>query len=321
MTNSTIRLAIVDYPGAMQSASHGLKEMFSIANELSKQHGIGQHFSVRQYDVAAIRQSMTGNGATKSRPAYQIIILLPSVTGDYFFSPEQELKNWILKQHAAGAIICSACAGTFILAKTGLLKNRQATTHWNLASAFAREFPEVKLDINKILINDGDIITAAGLMSWVDLGLELVAQFMHPKVMRQLGKLLVVDTGRREQRYYQSFSPKLDHGDQAVLKAQHYLQQHFHEPIKTSKISELSLLTGRTFLRRFVKATGHKPTEYLQKLRIQKACDLIESTNLTFGSISAEVGYEDASAFRKTFLKIVGLTPREFKSRFSSPRL
>ena len=315
MTNSTIEIAIIDYPGVMQSALHGLGEMFHFANDIHTRQGSPQHFSVTRHTVASIGQSMTDGSPEKK---LNIILFPPSMGSDYYASPDPFLKNWILRHHAAGAIICSACAGAFILAGAGLLENRPATTHWKLAPEFARDFPAVKLDINKILINDGDIITAAGLMSWVDLGLELVAQFLHPNVMRQLGKNLIVDTGLREQRYYQSFCPKLDHGDAAVLKAQHYLQKHFHEPVTTAALSALCHLTGRTFLRRFVKATELTPVQYLQKLRIQKACTLLESTKSTIDSISLKVGYEDTSAFRKTFFKIVGLTPREFKGRFSS---
>lgn len=309
MTSRTIEIGIIDYPGAMQSALHGLKEMFSMANMINAQSGEQQNFAVELYDISTI-------GRRKS--PLQVIIIPPNIEGEYCFSSTLELKDWIKGHHKAGAIICSVCAGAFILADTGLLQNRQATTHWGLALQFSKQFPDIKLDINKILINDGDIITAAGLMSWVDLGLELVAQFMHPNIMRLLGKSMIVDTGLREQRYYQSFSPKLDHGDQAILKAQHYLQQHFHEGVTTATLSSLCILTGRTFLRRFVKATGLKPTQYLQRLRIQEACNLVETTNGTFEFIALKVGYEDSSAFRKTFLKIVGLTPREFKGRFAA---
>lgn len=305
----------------MQSALHGLQEMFLIANYVSEQSDLGRSFEVKSHDLKTIRQQMGNNAKKGGHEELQVVILLPTVDmgSEYYLSPGAELKQWLLTQHTRGSIICGACAGVFIVASTGLLQNRLVTTHWNLAQPFHQMYPNIRLDINKILINDGDIITAAGLMSWIDLGLELVAQFGNPAIMRQVGKLMVVDTGRREQRYYQSFSPKLDHGDRAVLKAQHHLQSHYAEPIQTSELPQLGNLTGRTFLRRFVKATGLKPNHYLQRLRVQKACDLIESTNYTFEYISSQVGYEDSSACRKTFQKIVGLTPKQFKARFSSP--
>lgn len=186
-----------------------------------------------------------------------------------------------------------------------------------LAERFAQQFPLVTLDANKILINDGDLITAGGLMAWMDLGLELVAQFGQPAQMRLLGAQLVVDTAPREQRYYRRFMPTLDHGDALILKAQHRLQRDFQLPISVREMAEQIHLTERTFLRRFVKATGLKPKAYLQQLRIGKACEMLESTPVTVEQVAAAVGYEDTSAFRKTFIKVTGLTPRAFRSRFS----
>jgi len=307
--NTIIRVAIVNYPGVMQSASHGLHEMLLLANDISGERLIHKHFVVTQINPTIELDNTTSE--------FELILIPPDIDGDYYLSPDLQLLNWILRQHNHGAVICSACAGAFIVAECGLLKNRPATTHWKLASQFTQRYPDVKMDANKILINDADIITAAGLMSWLDLGLEIVAQFMQPNIMRQLGKTLVVDTARREQRYYQSFVPILNHGDKAIIKAQHYLQEHFSDAITITILSSISVLGTRTFLRRFVKATGLKPSHYLQKLRIQKACDLIETTTDTFELISLNVGYQDTSAFRKIFLKIVGLSPRNFKNRFS----
>ena len=318
MANPTINIGIFQYPGAMQSAVQGFREMFLLANNICEQQALQTRFSVKLYDIAAVRQSLPDTKAETKSPLLQVILIPPNIEGEYYLSPDPQLKSWILAHHARGTVVCSACSGAFILASTGLLQNRQATTHWKLAPRFALQYPEVKLEIDKILVNDTDIITAAGLMSWVDLGLELVAQFTSTEIMRSLGKTLIVDTGLREQRYYQSFHPKLDHGDKTILKIQHYMQEHYIHPISVTKLTTLSLLTERTFLRRFFKATGIRPAQYLQRLRIQKACDLIEAGNETIESISFQVGYEDTSAFRKTFSKIIGLTPREFRGRFSS---
>ena len=306
MNPHTTHIGILNYTGALQSAVFGLAELFELANRIGKQQKMDTLFDAKIV-----------NSIDNDHSNYQVLIIPPSLTESTYLTSDQALQDWILSHHQVGSIICSACAGAFILASTGLLNAREATTHWELAEQLSTDFPAVKLNSEKILINDGDIITAGGLMSWVDLGLELVAQFSHPSIMRLLGKSMVVDTGGREQRYYQSFSPKRGHGDQPVLKAQHYIQTHFHHSISIVTLSEVSFLSERTFLRRFVRATGLKPTEYLQRTRIQKACDLIESTTESIDSIASLVGYEDISAFRKVFIKITGLTPRDFRRRFA----
>lgn len=308
---SAINVAIVQYPGAMQSAVEGLRELFSLANRLSTEQDTAAPFSICIQEGLQIAET-----DKTSTPPVQIVIVPPCIDGTYYGEEHPPLTRWLKAQHQQGAVLCSVCAGAFILAQTGLLDQRPATTHWLLAERFSERFPAVYLDDNKILINDGDLITAGGLMAWLDLGLELVAQFAHPTLMRQLGKQLVVDTGPREQRYYRRFMPRLNHGDSTILQSQHYLQRHFHDNLSVKGLASSSYLTERTFLRRFVRATGLKPSEYLQQLRVSKACDALESSQRTVEKIAAEVGYEDVSAFRKVFIKITGLTPREFRARF-----
>ena len=305
-----MNIAIIDYPDVLRSAVYGLREMFLLTNRLCEEH----QYPV-QIDIDIIELTDMTSIPT-SDTVYKAIFLPPGMESDFYLKPHQALANWLTTKHADGSLLCSACAGAFLIAPTGLLDGRRATTHWRLVNALGELYPKIKLDPDKIIVNDGDIITAGGMMSWMDLGLELVKQFTSPYIMRQLGKLLVVDTGAREQRYYQQFLPSFTHGDNAILHAQKILQIDYCKPVKVSALAKTSCLTERTFLRRFVKSTGMRPGEYIQKLRIQKACDLLENTHCTFETIAHDVGYEDVSACRKTFVRIMGLTPREFKNRF-----
>lgn len=302
-----IHVAIIDYPNALQSAVHGLKELLLMANKLAHEEQLEKQFVVNLV-----------NPEQKSINAKQlnIIILPPSLDGDYYNKPPTGLIHLLKNAHQSGAILCSGCAGTFILAHTGLLDNRTATTHWQLAEKFRGAFPKVSLNIDSLLINDGDIISAGGLMSWIDLGLEIVAQFTKPHIMRSLGKFLIVDTGKREQRYYGSFTPPFSHGSKAIVNVQHYLQANFSQSMTISKLAKIAIMSERTFLRHFTSATSLKPMQYIQRLRVQKACELLESTTQSFEKISANVGYDDVNSFRKVFIKIIGLSPSAFKARF-----
>ncbi len=312
MTNSRVQIGIVHYPGALLSAVQGLTEQFYLANTIAAEYGYSDIFQTQICDTESLNRSSDAY----SNP-FNIIILPPCLDDSYYLAPDETLITWIKAQHGAGAIICSVCAGAFVLAETGLIDNRCVTTHWALSHNFGKRYPSVSLNVDKLLINDMDIITAGGLMSWIDLGLELVAQYTNSHVMRQLGKFLLVDTAPREQRFYHVFKPKLDHGDEAILKAQHAIQKNFKNTVVIKHIAEISHLSERTFLRRFVKATGFKPNQYLQHLRIQKACELIETSAGPFEKVAEAVGYEDMSAFRRIFVKMTGQTPKEFKRRFA----
>jgi transcriptional regulator GlxA family with amidase domain len=140
--------------------------------------------------------------------------------------------------------------------------------------------------------------------------------FAGDRVLHALAKRLVVDSGTREQRYYSCFTPRLDHGDRAILQVQRFIAGNFHEVVLTRTMAELACLGERMFLRRFVKATGLKPTAYLQRFRVQKACELIETSDDAVEGVAMKVGYKDISAFRKIFSRVTGLTPQEFKKRF-----
>lgn len=305
-----MKIAIVNYPYALKSSVYGLQEMFAMANEISAEHGLSPNLEVDILDFTGLEDS------PKKGKLYEAVILPPSMPSDFYLQPAAYLQSWLKERHSEGSILCSACAGAFIIASTGILSEREATTHWALANDFNDLYPQTHLNLNSIVNNDNDIITAGGMMSWLDLGLELVAQLISPAVMRQLGKILVIDTGQREQRFYQQFSPRLNHGDEIILEVQQNLQRNYSNTIKITELASICCLSERTFLRRFSKATRLKPSKYLQRLRIQKACDLLESTEKSFELIANEVGYEDVSACRKVFIRITGLSPRAFKQRF-----
>lgn len=302
-----INIAICHYPDALKSAIYGLEELFVLANRVCVEQNINCEFSASIISTPfLIKQS------------FQIVILPPSHAGHYYLKPTSTLIDWLNQQHKAGAVLASACAGAFILAHTGALNQRSVTTHWGLAYEFKHHFPQQILDSNRILIDHGDVVTAGGMMSSLDLGFDIVAKHAGSSVMRQLGKILVVDTAPREQRYYQQFVPPMTHGDQAVLVAQQQINLNYAQALTVSQLAELVHLSGRTLQRRFIQHTGFSPNQYIQQLRIQKACDLLETTQHSFEHIAHLVGYQDNTACRKTFIKVIGLTPGAFRQRFRS---
>ena len=301
-----ISIGICHYPDASKSAVYGLQEMFLMANKVCKEQEQEIEF-----------EPLIFNNTKQLSQNFAVILLPPSSQSDYYLNPQTDLIEWLKAQHYQGAILASACAGAFILAATKLLQNRAITTHWGLSDLFQKQFPHISLNTNKILIDHGDVISAGGMMSWLDLAFELVAKYSSLSVMRQLGKVLVVDTALREQRFYQQFNPLLLHGDQTILLIQQAMNLGYMKLVSIQALAKQANLTERTMQRRFLKATGYNPNHYLQRLRIQKACDLLESSQYSFEWIANQVGYGDTSACRKVFIKTMGLTPKEFRMRFS----
>ena len=317
--NGPVEIGLLAYPGAQLAAIHGLTDLFAIAGRLA---------GARMPGAAGLRVSHWSHDPRAGRvvrifdthpdlPGDPAVVIAPPSLGEAFEAKEDaNLTSWLIERHRAGATLASVCAGAFLLAETGLLAGRVATTHWSVAEAFAARFPRVRVEAEKLLIDDGDLLTAGGLMAWTDLGLRLVDRLLGPSVMLRTAQFLLIDPPGREQRYYSGFAPKTRHGDAAVLKVQHWLQKQAAERVSLGAMAAHAGLEERTFLRRFRAATGLKPTEYFQHVRAGKAREMLEFTNDPVDAIAWRVGYADPSAFRKVFLRITGLTPGAYRARF-----
>lgn len=310
-----ISIGIVDYEKCMQSALFGLEELFMVANRVAGQAAKTEQ-SERRWPEFDARRTRLSDLHNLDAPSFDVLVFPPSLSERQPAELSAALRNAVCRLHANGCVMASACAGAFCLASAGLLEKRKVTTHWALAQGLSQRHPGLNVDASQILIDDGDVITSGGLMAWMDLGMHIIQRFAGPALVMRLSKYFLIDTGSREQRYYQRFQPELSHGDSDILSLQHWLQQHFDQPLNNQVLADRLHTTPRTLQRRFQRATGLSPSVYIQQLRIQKARDLLETTQLAVEQIIWQVGYEDASAFRKRFKQWVGLTAGEYRQRF-----
>jgi transcriptional regulator GlxA family with amidase domain len=315
-------IGLLLYPGAQAAAVAGLTDLFLVANRLSAERGGPRarelrtsHWRASEEAAQIARVFDTHDRMPKNQPLVALI-LPPSLDTEPCGKSFRSHARWMAARHNEGTILCSICAGAFLLAETGLLNGRSATTHWLHAERLGRLFPEIHVNADKLMIDDGDVITAGGLMAWIDLGLHLIHRWIGPTVMLATAHYFLVDAAGREQRFYSLFAPRLEHGDSAALEAQHWVQLHYAERITVDAMALRAKLGERTFLRRFRNATGLKPNEYLQHVRIAKAREALEFSMQSVDEIAWMVGYGDHGAFRKVFNRIVGLSPGEYRKRF-----
>ena len=319
-TDPTLKIAILNYPGAQVSATYGLLDLLQVANQLH-QEKFNDGIEINALPIDMQHSPSSSKTQSESRQSFAALILPPSLDSQSTqvnASATDPWLTWIQQQHQQGAVLCSVCSGAFRLAQTGVLNGRPATTHWGLGERFAAQFPEVQLNTDKLLIDDNDIMTAGGMMAWTDLGLRLVERFLGTETMLAVSGFFLIDPNGREQRYYSAFSPSLSHQDKHIIKAQHWLQSHSAEESNMARLADIANLSERTLLRRFKKATGLTPTEYIQHLRIDRARELL-GLSINIDEVAWQVGYKDSASFRRTFQKIIGLSPREYRNRFSSP--
>lgn len=312
-------IGILIYPGAQMAAVLGLTDLFGVADLLARAKQPDRQtplLRVSHWSMQTPGEPPRPDTSSGSDVELAVLLLPPALGDPIARETAASLAVWLRERHQAGSTLGSVCAGAFLLGETGLLAGRTVTTHWAYGEAFRARFPDVGVDTDRLIIDDGDIITVGGMMAWTDLGLKLVDRFLGPTVMIETARQMLVDPPGREQRTYSVFSPRLTHGDAAILKVQHWLPANAAGEISVSSLADRAGLEERTFLRRFQKATDLTTTEYVQRLRMGKAQELLQFGTLPVDSIGGQVGYGDASAFRKVFTRIVGLSPSEYRRRF-----
>ncbi|WP_192933774.1 GlxA family transcriptional regulator [Sinorhizobium meliloti] len=321
----TLEIGILRYDGAQAAAVLGMTDLLTAAAGIARQrHGVSHPLRVSHWTRATGKR--TPERVFSSDPVSlgdrPTVIVIPPGLGDPL--PEREARyyaDWLRSEHSKGAGLCSICKGAFLLGETGLLAGRTVTTHWSYEEHLVSRFPDINVNTDRLIIDDGDILTAGGVMAWIDLSLILIERFLGPTIMVETARAFLVDPPGREQSYYSAFSPRLNHGDDAILKVQHWLQATGGKDMGLAVLAEHAGLEPRTFMRRFQKATGHTAGEYVQRLRINKARDLLQFTRDPVDAIAWKVHYSDPSFFRKIFTRIIGLTPAEYRQRFTSHQL
>jgi len=312
-------IGVMLYPGCQMASVHGMEDMFTVANRLATDRGSAVRIACVRWRHGAEGWTRRDDGSAGAGPS-EIVIVPGRLTPPMQAAEAAPYAAWLRARHAEGCVVSSICVGAFLLGHAGLLTGRRATTHWLYTDAFRETFPGVRLTPEAILVEDGDILTAAGMMAWTDLGLRLIQRFLGPTVMAETARFMLVDPAGREQRHYSQFAPRLSHGDAAILRVQHWIQARGGRDVSIPAMAAEAGLEPRTLLRRFQRATGLRPTAYVQEVRVGLARERLEFSREPVDRIAWEVGYEDAAAFRRVFHRITGLTAGAYREKFAAGR-
>jgi len=247
------------------------------------------------------------------------LLIIPSLSHDYenIIKDNKALINWISQQYKAGAEIASICTGAFLLAATGLLDGKSCSTHWNAAAGFRRLFPDIRLHIDKLLTVENGIYTNGGAYSFLNLIIFLVEKYFDRQTAIYCSKVFQIDIARTSQSPFSIFDTQKNHGDEVICQAQSYIEEKLSEKISFEELATKLAVSRRNFDRRFVKATGNTPVEYLQRVKVEIAKSILEKGRKSVFEVMCEVGYSDDKAFREVFKKLTGYSPLEYKGRFA----
>lgn len=281
-------------------------------------------------ESAGAIESVSGLTITAHRSVDEVkeagIVIVPSMEfgreGEWPPGRYPKLIRWLRETYAGGATICSACTGANLTAEAGLLDGNEATVHWMSENSFRRRHPQVLLRPTEVLVISGDggrLITSGAATAWHDLALHLIATRVGPATAQAVARFMLWEWHRDGQAAFQVFSPPTDHGDAAVLAAQRRIADSFAVAAPVEEMARWSGLAPRTFKRRFKAATDQTPIAYVQRVRVEHAKRLLETSERPIEEIGWAVGYEDPASFRRLFRRLTGLAPGAYRQRFQIP--
>lgn len=326
-----LEAAIVAVPETAGSALYGMVDVLSVTGNvwqtLMRTEPMAPPFRVRVVGVGRER-FLCGNGIPVEPTAaiHEIdqadIVVLPEL----WLGPDEHLNGrypalieWIRARYEAGACIYSACSGALMLAETGLLNGRDATSHWGYQDLFKRRYPEVRFRPEpNLCFGDpmGRIVTAGGTTSWHDLALHIISRHASPGEAMRIAKVYLLKWHDEGQLPYEPLVRQQPHADGVVHSCENWLGQHFRRPGVVARVVRHARIPERTLKRRFKQATGLALIDYVQNLRIEEAKRLLESSDQPVDEIAFTIGYEDLSFFRRLFKRRTGVAPAQYRRVF-----
>lgn len=320
-----MKITFLAAEGCLSSGITGLLDMFSIAN-MWQASLTGNPEPLFDSEIVTLGgKPVLSSGCIQMlphRPLENVIatdfVLIPPFIPlpDPAAINSVALRKWIISQHQMKTPVAAMCTGVFLLAETGLLNGKTATTNWQFAGKFKRRFPEVHLHTEHLLTEEDGLICAGAATSNFNLGLKIIARYGSNELASVCAKALLVDPNRESQTPYFMYRQERGHNDGEVLKAQRYLEENFSKCVKIDEVANHVRISPRHFKRRFKQATGHAPVHYLQMVRIEAAKKKLETTLATIEEITQHIGYEDSSTFRRLFKNHTKLSPREYRDKF-----
>ena len=222
-----------------------------------------------------------------------------------------------LRALPAETLVSASCYGTFVLAESGLLDGMEATTTWWKEAEFRTRYPAIRLDADRALVDGGRCLTAGAMTAHTDLTLHVLRRLYGADLARKVAGIMLVDGARTSQRPFMALPRSF--ADSLVQQAADWLAAHSEEPLSAQALAAALNVSYRTLHRRFDAAAGMAPLAYLQALRVEQAKELLEGTSLSLERVVERVGYSDVPAFRRLFLRSVGLSPAQYRQRFRRP--
>ena len=321
------KVSILVPENAVLQAIADPRYLFESVNDFLRMDGRDPLFTVQLVGVS--EEVRLGGGAFTVRTDCRLdaaagadLVVIPALSGNLEEAVERNapLLAFVRREYARGAEVASLCLGAFLLAATGLLDEKQCSTHWGFQDQFRQLYPRVHLLNGSIVTEQDRLYTSGGAHSYWNLLLHLIEKYVDRATAIRAAKYFAIDIDRDSQAAFSIFQGHKTHDDEVVRHAQSYIERHVADRIGVDELADRACLSRRTFERRFRAATHHSVLQYISRVKMEFAKRSLESSQKTIGEVMGEVGYEDTSSFRATFKSVTGLTPAAYRRKYNRQR-
>jgi transcriptional regulator GlxA family with amidase domain len=247
------------------------------------------------------------------------VVVIPLLCGDFKAAIKRNhpYRDWVIAQHHRKADIVCLCVGSFFLASTGLLKDKRCAVHWAAKNEFGELFPQIHLVEDNIITDENGIYTCGGGYSYLNLLMYVLEKHLGRDIAILASKMFEIDLDRKSQNPFTIFIGQKAHGDDVVLRAQHLIENNPTATFSVDGVCHQMGVGRRTFERRFKKNTGNSVVEYVQRVKVEFAKKLLESSEKTVNEVTYATGYNDVDAFRKVFKRFTDLSPLDYRKKYA----
>jgi transcriptional regulator GlxA family with amidase domain len=323
LPSSVRTIDVLTYPAVQLLDVTGPLQVFASANDLVALNG-----GARPYLLKVVAQE--GEGVTASagvalatapltRPAEALdTLLIAGGEGAEAAAQNTVLVEWVRSRAAQARRVASVCTGAFLLAAAGILDGRRAATHWMYCSRLAERFPAVQVETDPIFVRDGTIWTSAGVTAGIDLALALVEEDLGRSVALAVARYLVVFFKRPGGQAQFSAALALQTADDAFGALHEWINGHLADDLSLSVLAARAGMSERTFSRRYAEATGKTPARSIERLRVDAARRHLSESRSPVKRIAQRCGFGSEETMRRSFLRLLAVTPQDYRARFSS---
>ncbi|MBT2745578.1 MULTISPECIES: transcriptional regulator FtrA [unclassified Lysobacter] len=319
------RVAVLAYEGLCAFEFSCAAEVFGLARPELTRERLGRDW-YRFETCAAQRRPLRGQYGLKiqadaglDRLARAGTVIVPGWSGSDTPVPAA-IVDALREAHARGARLLSICSGVLVLAATGLLDGRRATTHWRYLETLRERYPRIRIDANALYVDEGRLLTSAGSAAGLDLCLHLVRRDWGPRIANHVARRLVIAPHREggQAQYIERPVQRSERGALAPLLDD--MRRRLAEPLTIAELARIAAMSERSFMRHFKQATGATPADWLIQARVERARELLETTPASIDRIAGETGFGSAITMRHHFRRKLGVSPRDYRRRFARER-